>query len=158
MLNGSEPPALVRVFASVLNYFAEQITGLATSDEAIKTAMPPAPDAAEAPKATKSVAKRQKAQAETPAPQTESAETATADQSAVIAQALKAGPDGADAPDVKIEDIRAIARKFNTDETRAIAVGILAKHGAKSVTELAERDNIVRVSALNDFTAALETI
>lgn len=145
MLNGSEPPALVRVFASVLNFFAEQLTGL-TADDYPFEAAPAAPAAsaapAEAPKASKSVAKRQKAQAETPPPA----------DNAHVAEGCEPI---SEAPDVKIEDIRAIARKFNTDETREIAVAILAKHGAKSVTELAERDNTVRIAALNDFTAAL---
>lgn len=96
----------------------------------------------------------------------ESAETATADQSAVIAEA-KAEAEAPwvdetpaamkeDAADVKVETIRAIAKKFNTDELRAVAMAILTKHAAASVTALAERDNIIRVSALRDFEAAAQ--
>lgn len=61
-----------------------------------------------------------------------------------------------DAKEVKVEDIRAIAKKFNTDELRAVAMAILTKHAAASVTALAERDNIIRVSALRDFEAAAQ--
>lgn len=94
------------------------------------------PAVAEAPKETKSQAKRKAAQKQEPAP----AETAEA----------------APAPRVvKIEDIRAVAARFNTDELREIAVSILTKHGATSVSGLAERDDDVRASVLEDLQAAL---
>jgi hypothetical protein len=56
-----------------------------------------------------------------------------------------------DEDDVKIEDIRAVAAKFNTDPLRELAMGILAKHSAQSVSELAKRDKIIRVSVLADL-------
>jgi hypothetical protein len=59
------------------------------------------------------------------------------------------------APEVKIEDIRAVAKLFNTDELREVALSILRKHDAASVTALAERDNSIRVSALAEFKAAV---
>lgn len=59
-----------------------------------------------------------------------------------------------DAPQVTVVAIRAIAKKFNTDELRDVAMAILTKHAAASVTALEERDNIIRVSVMRDFEAA----
>lgn len=59
-----------------------------------------------------------------------------------------------DTPQVTVVAIRAIAKKFNTDELRDVAMAILTKHAAASVTALEERDNIIRVSVMRDFEAA----
>jgi hypothetical protein len=86
----------------------------------------------------------------------ESPDTATVDNSAVIAEAKAqiAAEQGEPAKEVDVAVIRAIAKLFNTDELRDVAKAILAKHDAPSVTALAERDNIIRVSVLADFEAA----
>lgn len=82
----------------------------------------------------------------------EAAETATADQSEVIAQATAETA----AKEVNVADIRAYAAKFNTDALREIAIAILRQHEVASVSELEKRDNIVRVSALRAFQKAAE--
>jgi hypothetical protein len=95
-----------------------------------------APDQIAAPKATKSQTKRKAAQQATPADEVPPDATPPAEP---------------DEDDVKIEDIRAVAAKFNTDPLRELAMGILAKHSAQSVSELAKRDKIIRVSVLADL-------
>lgn len=158
-LDGTEPNALVQ---KAVNALLAYMTGFPTAE----AAAPVAP-VSEAPKASK--AKRQKVQAEdAAAPWTEPAETATADQSAVIAEAkaqaaeeLEAAVQVAEsqiAPEVSVVDIRAFAAKFNTDANREIAKGILRKHDAASVSALEERDNIVRVSVMRDLQAAYEKL
>lgn len=178
-LNGFETPGMLRAVMSALRAYVDEATEeyiLTRGQPCIGAAaeqMPPPPQepaidapaaaaagvvagvAAEVMPAEKPRRKRAPAAEEV---RTEPAETATADQSAVIAQAkavLEGSQDsGKPAAEVKIEDIRAIARLFNTDELREVALAILAKHDAASVTALAERDNIIRVSALADFQAA----
>jgi len=113
-----------------------------------------APAAAE-PKTSKSTGKRKAAQAE---PKTEPAETATADQSAVIAEA-KAEIEAAAATgvrEVKVEDIRAVAAKFNTDELRAIALDILGRFGVSSVSALKDCSDEQRAEALATFEQTYE--
>lgn len=122
-----------------------------------------APAEAEKPKRTRRTkqeiaeAAAADAAAETPADQ-------TGDQSAVIAaaQELKAAQvnvkmEAEPAQEVRLEDIRAVAAKFNTDALREIALAILNKHAAASVSALHNRDNIIRVSVLRDFEAAFAT-
>jgi hypothetical protein len=165
-LNGFETPGMLRAVLSALRAYVDEATEeyiltrgqpepTAAPQERVVAAETPAAAAAEVMPAEKPRRRRAPAAEEV---RTEPAETATADQSAVIAQAkavLEGSQDsGKPADEVKIEDIRAIARLFNTDELREIALAILAKHDAASVTALAERDNIIRVSALADFKAA----
>lgn len=100
----------------------------------------PAPDAA-APKRTR-------AKKATPAEEVKQDETGGAGYGVMHAKIDEAEPD---VDDVKIEDIRAVAAKFNTDPLRELAMGILAKHSAQSVSELAKRDKIIRVSVLADL-------
>jgi hypothetical protein len=171
-LNGFETPGMLRAVMSALRAYVDEATEeyiLTRGQPCIGAAveqMPPPPQepAIDAPAAAAAGVAAEVMPAEKPrrkrAPaaeevRTEPAETATADQSAVIAQAKAAiAEEGKPAAEVKIEDIRAIARLFNTDELREVALAILAKHDAASVTALAERDNIIRVSALADFQAA----
>lgn len=173
-LNGFETPGMLRAMMSALRAYVDGATeeyiltrgqpGPGTTDWSsvpppVDAAAPvaadvPAPAAAEVVAAEKPSTRRKRAPAAEEV-KAESAETATADQSAVIAEArAQLADDGKPAAEVKIEDLRAVAKLFNTDELREVARAILEKHEAASVTALAERDNIIRVSALADFQAA----
>lgn len=182
-LSGYESPGILRAVMTALHTYVdaatqESITSQAQFDRAMTgepfdtmpNALPPEPTvAADVPAAAAAevvAIEKPTRRKRTPAAEevkAESAETATADQSAVIAEAQaqiaeatarRAAEGQLGAPGVTVAEIRAVAKLFNTDELRTVALAILEKHEVGSVTALGERDNLIRVSALADFQAA----
>jgi hypothetical protein len=62
--------------------------------------------------------------------------------------------EGKPAAEITVEQLRELGKSLNTPEQRAVAKQILTSHGVKSITELGERENIVRVSVYNEFIRA----
>ncbi|NUX58690.1 hypothetical protein [Paraburkholderia youngii] len=164
-LTGDESPGFLRAMKSALVSYVDSIIEEYVEDQGasalpgnVRTAesfdtMPAALPPAATEKPTR---KKRTPAAEAPAPHIESPETATREiHASELAAALEDSQDSGKAvADVKIEDIRAVARLFSTDETRPFALEILTKYGASSVTALSEMDNAVRVAALADFQEA----
>lgn len=153
---GEASPAVLRALAAALNFLAEQLTGLPAQPNEqpdwIKNALPPEPSAAALP------SEQPPADIALPAAEpTKRTRKAKAEPAAEPA-AEPLSEDGKPAEEVTVEQIRAVARTLNTDALVEQAKAILAKHGVKSVTELGEQANIVRVSALRDFEAVAATI
>lgn len=61
-------------------------------------------------------------------------------------------------PEVTVEQIRAVAGEFNNDTTRPVAVGILSKFGAPSVSWFKDQPASVRAEVLAALTAALKEV
>jgi hypothetical protein len=177
-LNGFETPGMLRAVMSALRTYVDEATeeyiqtrGADKSVAAFEAVMNgdtfqgasnvpppavevPAASAAEVVAAEKPATTRRKRAPAAEEVKATAAEQPPVDNAHVAAGCEQFAEDGKPAPEVKIEEIRAVAKLFNTDELREIALEILRKHDAASVTALAERENIIRVSALADFQAA----
>lgn len=174
-LNGFETPGMLRAVMSALRTYVDEATeeyiltrGADKSVAAFEAVMNgdtfqgasnvaaevAAPAAAEVVAAEKPATTRKKRAPAAEEVKATATEQPPIDNAHVAAGCEQFAEDGKPAPEVKIEEIRAVARLFNTDELREIALEILRKHDAASVTALAERENIIRVSALADFQAA----
>jgi hypothetical protein len=162
-LSGCEPPHVIAAAQAALRAWAFTFEEAVGEQPAwIRDALPPDPDpappapaaaiaeapATEAPKPSASQRKRKAAQQEVPA---DSADTAPADMSAALGEAVIANAANAEVREVKLEEIRAIAAKFNTDALRELAMEILGRYGVQSVSALIQMDNGVRLAALNEF-------
>jgi hypothetical protein len=63
--------------------------------------------------------------------------------------------EGKPAAEVTVEQLREVGKRAATTEQREALKAVMTSHGVKSISELADRDNIVRVSIYNEFIAAL---
>jgi hypothetical protein len=83
---------------------------------------------------------------------------AAAAQAAVEAEAAAAAEAADTGPDLSVDDIRAVAGKFNNDETRPKAVQILADHGATSVSWFKDKPKAARAAVHAALVAKLAEI
>jgi hypothetical protein len=175
-LSGHESPGILRAVLAAVRAYAAEATeayiaeegrrateyGYATvqGEQNTSDAKPTSAEVAPAAEVASEVVPAEKPKRRTRAPAAEEVKPVVQEQppadNAHVAEGCEQFPEALreDTPQVKVEDIRAVAKKFNTDELREVAMAILTKHAAASVTALAERDNIIRVSALRDFEAA----
>lgn len=178
-LSGHESPGILRAVLAAVRAYAAEATeayienegrrateyGYANvqgtqSEPSTSDAKPTSAEVAPAAEVASEVVPAEKPKRRTRAPAAEEVKPVVQEQppadNAHVAEGCEQFPEALreDTPQVKVEDIRAIAKRFNTDELREVAMAILTKHAAASVTALAERDNIIRVSALRDFEAA----
>lgn len=132
-LNGDESKEHVSKCLRGLSAYAgldHGVTGSAAAAEVAKAA-----PAVEAPKGETAAQKKAR----------EKAEAAAAAEAAAEAEAAAAA-EADTGPDVTVEEIRALAGKFNNDDTRPAAIQILADHGASSVSWFKDRSKAERVT------------
>lgn len=135
-LSGDESKEHVSACYRALSAYAgldQVVTGTLTTI-APKSTPAPTP-AAEAPKGETAAQKKAR----------EKAEAAAAAEAAAEAEAAAAA-EADTGPDVTVEEIRALAGKFNNDDTRPAAIQILADHGASSVSWFKDRSKAERVT------------